>query len=127
MPIIENEIDATTHTSPLSVITYQLQLLHKDVVDVRSSLTKLTEALTKVAIIEERQGYSAQIQTQVLAELKQLNERLDKTNGRLAQAEISITGLSKQDGKLSGWLEKAIWAVIGLVAYFAAGRLGLLN
>jgi hypothetical protein len=113
--------------TPLSLVAYQLQLLHKDVIEVRASISKLTDALTKVAVIEERQGHSIETQSSILRELEGLNLRLDNTDVRVAKTENLIMALTKEDGKMTIWVERGVWALLGLVAVFVARKVGLLS
>jgi hypothetical protein len=113
--------------TPLSLVAYQLQLLHKDVIEVRASISKLTDALAKVAVIEERQGHSIETQSSILRELEGLNLRLDNTDVRVAKTENLIMALTKEDGKMTIWVERGVWALLGLVAVFVARKVGLLS
>ncbi len=58
------------------VLTVKLQVLHEDVGEMKSVLKDLTAAITKLALIEERQTQAAAAQERAFAVLAKLEERV---------------------------------------------------
>jgi len=120
------DTDEVSLAQPLTLVSYQLKLLHKDVMDVRQSITKLTETLTRVAIIEERQEHTNTSIQQLLEELRTLHNRLDATEVKLTQSEAALKSLNLKDNRVNVWLDRAIWATIAMLGMYVAKKVGLI-
>ena len=99
----------------IEVIAVRLDNLHADVSGMQEVLKELATAVTKLAVIEERQQQAAQ-------SLERAFKALEKVKVRLGTIEKSQP-LQQQS---SDWVTKGVWAVIGLVGMYVAKKMGLL-
>lgn len=99
----------------MQVIASKLESLHGDVGDMKSVLKDLTTAVTKLAIVEERQG-------QASLALERAFKVLEKVEGRLDALEKAAP-LQLQT---SQWVMTAVWAAVVAVALFVAKKTGLM-
>lgn len=93
----------------------KLEVLHADVGEIKSALGKLSDAIIKLALIEERQ-------TTASAALERAFAALERVESRLALLERS----NINSGRTSGWVDKAVTAGVGVLLLLVLKRAGLL-
>ena len=110
--------DSYVATDDFSIKTLEFRLgaLHEDVRDVRSSMNKLADAITKLALIEERQ-----VNTNVL--VGQVNHKLDAMEARINQLEINAPSTTRT----SMWVDRAVLFAVGAMGMFIAKSVGLIG
>lgn len=96
------------------VLSIQLKTLHDDVSEMKSALKDLATAITKLALIEERQANAAAAQERAFA-------ALERVEARLALLEKDGTA----NKRISVWFDRAIWAAMGLLVMMVLKRSGL--
>lgn len=127
----------------VQVLATKIEGLAQDMNEMKHGITKMADALTKLAIVEERQTQTILAQERAFKalerveerqrthelvckdqdkEVRQLiadsNERLSTRVGELEKAEP----MQEQAGK---WVMAAVWGAAGLLALFVAKQLGL--
>lgn len=105
------EIDAPEK----ALLSHRLATLHEDVTEMKTAMKELASAITKLALIEERQTNAAAAQERSFAVLAKLEERV--TN-----LEIYVPA----NKRVSVWLDRATWAGMGLLAMLVLKKSGLL-
>jgi alpha-D-ribose 1-methylphosphonate 5-triphosphate synthase subunit PhnI len=96
------------------VLNLQLKTLHEDVSEMKSVLKDLATAITKLALIEERQANAA--------------AALERAFGALERVESRVSALEKDvpaNKRVGVWLDRAIWAGMGLLAMTVLKKSGL--
>lgn len=101
--------------SEIAVLTTKLETLHDDVGEIKDALRVLSDAITKLALVEERQVQTSQ----ALERAFQAIERIDGRVDNLEQVAVN----SK---RTSDWIDRAVWAVAAAGAVYAAKAVGLL-
>lgn len=98
-----------------SLLSHRLATLHEDVTEMKTAMKELASAITKLALIEERQTNAAAAQERAFKVLAKLEERV--TN-----LEIYVPA----NKRVSVWLDRATWAGMGLLAMLVLKKSGLL-
>lgn len=98
-----------------ALLAAKLCALHEDVSEIKAALTKLSDAITKLALVEERQTQSA-------AALERAFTAIEKIERRLASLEQS----QPEQKRTAKWLERAVVAIVAAVAAMFAKKAGLL-
>jgi len=91
-----------------TILTTRMDVIHNDVTDIKSALKELTAAITKLALIEERQTKTAQ--------------SLDKMEARISRLEHQIpiyTATAK-------WVDRGVVALVAGAVVFIAKKVGLM-
>ena len=101
--------------SESSVLTVKIDMLHSDVVDMKTALNELSKAITKLALVEERQAQTADA-------LERAFKAIGKIEDRLSALELT----APKTKETSAWVDRFILAAIVAVMGFAGTRLGLL-
>ena len=96
------------------VLSHKLETLHTDVRKIESVLQDLTAAITRLAVVEERQSTTA-------AALERAFKALSKVEGRVAALELQVPA----NRKLSVWVDRVTWAALGLLGMYVMKSLGL--
>lgn len=95
-------------------IAAQLRNLHDDVGDVKRSLAQLTNAITKLALVEERQANLHEVQTRCFAEIATLNTRIQTIETKLPEHT-----------RVAMWVDRATWGVLGVAGAYIVKKLQL--
>lgn len=100
--------------SLIQVIAVRLDNLHEDVSGMRDVLRELATAVTKLAVIEERQTQSAQALERAFKVLEKVETRLD-----------TIEKSQPMQQQTTDWVGKAVWAAVVVVALIVGKKVGL--
>jgi hypothetical protein len=101
--------------SESSVLTVKIDMLHSDVVDMKTALNELSKAITKLALVEERQAQTADA-------MERAFKAIGKVEDRLSALELA----APKTKETSAWVDRFILAAIVTIMGFAGTRLGLL-
>lgn len=99
----------------LRLLNQKLEVLHGDVGEMKQALRQLSDAITKLALVEERQAQAA--------------ASMERMWTAVARVEARVSALEKlaPDSRAAAiWIERALVALTGAVLVFAAKKLGLL-
>ena len=97
------------------LLTHKVESLHEDMGEMKIVMRDVANALTKLALIDERQANMLEAQERIFNLIERLDNRVDD--------------LEKEDGKQSvatGWVYAAVWGAAGLLAMYVAKMLGLI-
>ena len=102
-----------------AVLAAQLKTLHADVSEIKGALGKLTEAITKLALIEDRQIRSTEALERAFGSITKLSDRV-------ASIEQLLPTLSNQTNMYSAWIDRAVWGFISGSAVYMLKAAGIL-
>lgn len=97
------------------VLAVRLDLLHEDVGEIKIALGKLSDAITKLALVE-------QSQLQTTAALERAFNAIERVEMRLEKLEES----SVKNSESSKWVDRAAGAVTTALAAAALKAIGVL-
>ena len=98
-----------------SVLTVKIDMLHSDVVDMKTALNELSKAITKLALVEERQAQTADA-------MERAFKAIGKIEDRLSALELA----APKTKETNAWVDRFILALVMAVAGFVGTKLGLL-
>lgn len=98
-----------------ALLSHRLATLHEDVTEMRVAMKELASAITKLALIEERQTNAAVAQERAFTVLAKLEERVSE-----------LESYVPANKRMSVWLDRATWAGMGLLAMLVLKRSGLI-
>jgi chaperonin cofactor prefoldin len=101
--------------SSMDTLAVRLGVLHEDVGEIKTALSKLSDAITKLALVEERQMQTSVTLDRIAASLETLDSRVDT----LERAQPKNTETAK-------WMDRVITAVVVAAAAFVARSVGLM-
>lgn len=94
-----------------SAIDVKLKALHGDVSEIKSSLSALTQAITKLALIEERQSTSNAAMDRAFTAINDLSTRMQAM-------ELSLPELKVRSSQASVWIDRFVWVIVsGALVY----------
>lgn len=127
----------------MQVLAAKIEGLAQDMSEMKHGIAKMADALTKLAIVEERQTQTVLAQERAFKALERVEEHqrlhemqcLDRENDLRQLIADSNERLSARVGELekaepmqeqtSKWVTAAVWGAAGLLALFVAKQLGL--
>ncbi len=101
--------------SDASVLTVKIDMLHSDVVDMKTALSELSKAITKLALVEERQAQTADA-------MERAFKAIGKIEDRLSALELA----APKTKETNAWVDRFILALVMAVAGFIGTKLGVL-
>ena len=106
---IDRRIDkCAREQGDLLVLSERFQALHDDVSEIKSAIRDLAAAITKLALIEDRQSNVAAAQERLFASLARLELRV-----------IELEKSTPANNQTHAWVEKAILLAAGAALLFA--------
>lgn len=96
------------------VLLARLDSLHRDVVEVKEAMGQLTDAITRLALAEERQ-----------LQMSQALERAFKTIGEQEMRLRAIELAQPIQKQTSEWVGKGMWLAAGAAATYVGKKTGL--
>lgn len=97
------------------VLTFKLEALHQDVTEVKASLDKLSDAITKLALVEQQQN-------QIASSL----ERAFKAIGKIEDRLTAIEQVQPQSTETAKWVDRGLVALAGAGAVLISRNVGLM-
>ncbi len=101
--------------SDASVLTVKIDMLHSDVVDMKTALSELSKAITKLALVEERQAQTADA-------MERAFKAIGKIEDRLSALELA----APKTKETNAWVDRFILALVMALAGFIGTKLGVL-
>ncbi len=116
-----NQHDQSTHEinlmRNLSRLDTRLEVLHQDVAEVKGAMHKLAEAITKLAVIEERQSQASHAVERAFAAIA-------ATQAETASLKLQIAAAMHSTSHSSKWIDRALVALVALgVGVLVGGRI----
>ena len=96
------------------VLSVKLEVLHGDVVEIKTALNTLSEAITKLALVEQRQTQTAQA-------LERAFKAISKIETRLSELEKS----APKTKQIISWVDKFALIILAGAASIICSKLGL--
>lgn len=118
---IAKEHDRRT-PSEAEMLALRLESLHSDVGEIKGAMRELTDAITKLALVEERQMHANAAIDRAFKAVSKIDERVERIEGRIVEIEKALPGLDRN----ALWVERGVWAALGLLGMYIAKATGLL-
>ena len=116
---MKDDLDDLTHahndTVRIERLTHHIARIRESQDKMEAALGKLADAVTRLALVEERQSATS-------TAIERLSEAIEKLDDRLRKLEIA----DPMQARSSEWVMNAVWAVAGLAAMFIAAKAGLI-
>jgi len=141
--MIDQKPNRRTSDGAVNVLAERIDGLCEDMSEMKHGIAKMADALTKLAIVEERQTQTILAQERAFKALERVEERQrthelvckdqekglrqliadsnERLSGRVAELE-KAEPMQEQTGK---WVMAAVWGAAVLLAMFVAKQLGL--
>ena len=108
---IAKEADAVVRVER---ITHHIQRIREDQHAMRAAIERMSEAVTRLALVEERQSAAS-------TAIERLVQALEKVDERLRRLEVA----DPMQTKATEWVQSAVWAAAAAAVVFMAGKAGL--
>ena len=127
----------------VQVLATKIEGLAQDMSEMKHGIAKMADALTKLAIVEERQTQTILAQERAFKALERVEERqrahelvckdqeevlrqlIADSNERLSARVGELEKAEPMQAQTSKWVMAAVWGAAGLLAMFVAKQLGL--
>jgi len=97
-------------------ISARIEVLHKDVVDMKAIIKELTCAIVRLTLMEERIAVT-------MTNLERAFKAIEGMDGRVAEIEKQIPEYSR----MSLWIERVLWASTAAFAMYILHRVGIIT
>jgi hypothetical protein len=100
----------------LAAVVRDIQYIRNEQAAIRQTLDKVSEAISKLAVIKERQVFTSKA-------IERVMEAMDKLEHRVRALEVE----DRVQSKTVDWVDRIIWGILSGFAVFVAYKLGLLK
>ena len=96
-------------------IAHSIQSIREDQRAMRAAIERMSEAVTRLMLVEERQAAAS-------TAIERLVQSLEKLDGRLRHLEVA----EPMQAKVTEWVQSAVWAAAAAAVMFMAAKAGLI-
>jgi DNA repair ATPase RecN len=97
----------------IDVLNVKLEALHTDVGEIKTALDRVSDAITKLALVEQQQN-------QIASSLERAFKAISKVEDRLAKLEQA----QPSHNKAAEWVDKGVMALAGAGLVLVAKAIG---
>ena len=112
---LDDVLNAHNEGVRIERLTYHIQRIREDQHAMRAAIERMSEAVTRLALVEERQAAAS-------GAIDRLAQTLEKIDERLRKLEVS----EPMQAKAAEWVQSALWAAAAAAVVFVAGKAGLI-
>lgn len=109
--------------SDINVVITRLGLLSEDVGELKETLRQIASAVTRLALVEERQMQTNEAMSRAFKQIDKLDMKLTGIEQRLGTLE-RMQPLQQQT---NGWVMTSVWIAAGAAVMFVAKKTGILS
>lgn len=109
--------------SDINVVITRLGILSDDVGELKETLRQIATAVTRLALVEERQSQTNEALSRVFKQIDKLDMKLTGIEQRLGTLE-RMQPLQQQT---NGWVMTSVWIAAGAAVMFVAKKTGILS
>ena len=109
--------------SDINVVITRLGLLSDDVGELKETLRQIASAVTRLALVEERQMQTNEALSRAFKALDKLDIKLVSVEQRIG----SLERMQPQQQQTSAWVTTMLWAAAGAAVMFVAKKVGFLS
>ena len=109
--------------SDINVVITRLGLLSEDVGELEETLRAIASAVTRLALVEERQMQTNEALSRAFKALDKLDIKLVSVEQRIG----SLERMQPQQQQTSAWVTTMLWAAAGATVMFVAKKTGILS
>jgi hypothetical protein len=113
--------DRCVPDSSMARVAARLESFESSFDDLKGDMRKMAEAVTKLAVMEERQVSANQAQERAFNAIKRVEDEVTFVRTKLSALELA----SVDSKRTSAWIDKAVLAIVLVVAIFVATKVGL--
>lgn len=121
----------TTEAATQHVLSHKLETLHGDVGEIKAALRDLTQAVVRLALVEERQATTAASLDRAFRTLERVEQRVaaleQQTPAELDQRLAALEQQAPQSSRAAAWVDRAVWAAAAASVMYVAKSAGLLH
>lgn len=99
----------------MSLLAHKFDTLHVDVGEIKTALGKLSDAIVKLSLVEERQ-------TQANLALERAFSSIERIERRLSVVEIDLANANRT----SKWVDRGVWSCATAAVVYAAKAGGMM-
>lgn len=103
-----------------------IEMIAHKVGRMEESMDKLTDAITKLAVVEERQASDRQALERVSNSIAKAEEKLSGAIIKLDERLDKLEAAAPETSKTNARVESAVWAAAAAAVSIAANKLGML-
>ena len=141
--MIDQKLNRRASDGAVNVLAERIDGLCEDMNEMKHGIAKMADALTKLAIVEERQTQTILAQERAFKALERVEERqrthelvcrdqeevlrqlIADSNERLSARVAELEKAEPMQEQTGKWVMAAVWGAAGLLALFVAKQLGL--
>jgi prefoldin subunit 5 len=98
----------------VTLLSSRIQALHADVGEIKAAMNTLSAAITKLALVEERQTVASQALERAFKTIERIEERL-----------VNLERADAHNKRTNKYVDSMVWAAAAAAVMFVAAKAGL--
>lgn len=111
---------------PENILAVKLESLHADVGEVKAALNRLSDAITKLALVEQQQGQISAALERAFKAIGKLEETVSKDIEDLDTRVTAVEMAQPAYSEVAKWVDRALVGLAGAGAAMLAKGVGFL-
>jgi len=116
-----DKVDRRMPDHNMALVAARLESFEASFDDLKGDMRKMAEAVTKLAVMEERQVSANHAQERAFGAIRRVEEDVIAVRSKVSALEIA----SVDSKRTSAWIDRAVLAIVLAVAMFIAAKVGL--
>ena len=112
---LDDVLNAHNDVVRIERLTHHIQRISDDQRAMRAAIERMSEAVTRLTLVEERQAAAS-------TAIERLVQSLEKLDGRLRHLEVA----EPMQAKVAEWVQSAVWAAAAAAVMVIAAKAGLI-
>lgn len=105
----------------LTAVNIKFAQLREDVVEIKGTMKDVAQALTKLALVEERQAQSSAAMNRAFDNIAKVDHRVDIVVNRV----VNLEKADQNHGRVANWVDRVVFGLLGVVGVLILTKLGL--
>lgn len=117
-----DKVERRAPDSSVAIVITKVESIESSVSEMRGNIQSIAEAITKLAIVEERQSVASQEIGRAFSSIKELKDDHKATSARVTALEVSAPA----NKKVEGWVDRLFVGAVTVIVLIICKKVGLI-
>lgn len=113
--------------SETQTLRQEIKHVHTDLGEVKAAMMRLSDAITKLALVEDRQARTSAALEKAWAALADQQKQIANQQTEIANLRLAISGNTHAANDSARWWDRVLWAALAACAMYIAKAVNFLK
>ena len=119
-------MERRSQDSNIASLSMQIGILQAQISSVNENMEKMSQAITKLAVIEERMVAATNQQDRAFEMIREIRTEYTRSKNDLEERLEKLEVQQPVKDLVASWFLAGVWAVVGAAALYISKKVGLL-